>query len=204
MIESNNGAASRPLTLGAVAERLRGNGYEPTSALFPFGRLTEDFPLRYGPWPTHLVSEHPPAIVLRHPLAVLILNPIGDPELNERARAVLTQNGLLQGPVRLGSDGGESRPLRLGEPFQRLQSMGALNGAIALDQQQNDGIAVRSSLLPLDGHWPDGDLLSVGFDDLPEFSGMAGLMRELDQLSFAIANERAPPRKPSRLGFVGR
>lgn len=191
-------------TLGAVAERLRRNGFEPVSALFPYGQITDVHPMRHAPWRPHLISEHPATIVIRHPLAVLVLTPIEDRVLAERARAVLTRRGLLDGPARVGSDKRESRPVRLGEAFQRLTSLEALNGAVMIDQQYNDGTAIRFALLPLDGQWRDRDLLSVSAAELPELSDVDGLLSELDKLPYAITDERKPAKKPSRLAFIGR
>ncbi|MGH8131893.1 MAG: hypothetical protein ACRETP_01465 [Steroidobacteraceae bacterium] len=189
----NEPRATAGLTLGAVSKRLRENGFEPVSALEPFGRLLQTTPPIFAPHAPHLLSEHPPAVVVRHPLAVLVLTPLPEnPELEQRIRGVLEKRGLMRGPCRIGSDNREARPLRLSDQWVYSD---VLDGAVRFDQQTNTGAQLVHSVLPLDASWPDGDLLTVPYAKLPQLGEPLALFEELRGLPLAIAAEKAPPRE---------
>jgi hypothetical protein len=195
--------ASVPLTLGAVANRLRELGYEPVSAIFPQGRIVNTMPAaRFEAHPLHLVSEHPPAVLVGPPLAVLVLTPPEDKALEVRIRTALEKRGLIRGPVRVGSDGREARLIRL--QGQGLAGREMLEGAVRIDHQTNDRVQLVPTFLPLDGRWPEGDLLSVPMAKLPEIDAgaMAKLFEELSMAPYQIASEREPV-KPSRRAWLG-
>lgn len=187
-----NGGVARALTFGAAAKRLRDNGYHVVSALAPSGESNSSVAAAYRPTYEALISEHPVAVAI----AILALAPIEDEELDKRVRAALGKRGLLRGPVRIGSDGVELRPLNLADTISTL--VAEIDGAVAL---------IGSAALPVDAKWNNGTLLEVPLSALPRINGNA--VRELfdKELRFLpghLAHEREPPRKPSRLGFVGR
>jgi hypothetical protein len=184
MFESKrNGSppAAPAVTLGAARERLIANGYTPVSALDPHERVVA----QHGP---HVASEHPPAVLC----CALVLRPIPDHTLATRVRALLEKRGLLLGPVRLGSDGVEMRPVR----FSSLWPLSALGGSVYLN---NEG------MVPLDAQWPQSDLLTVPYAKLPEIAadGAQALVQEIDMLPHKIAEEQRPPPKPSRRAWLG-
>jgi hypothetical protein len=206
MFESKKGAppALATLTLGAVSKRLRLNGYEAVSAFRPDGRLVVSATTHFEPWPTHVASEDPPSIAVKGPLVVLVLAPalLEGEELERRTRALL--GDLLGGPVRCGSDGVESRPVRL---IGNCQSETALDGAVSIDHSRNVGTHLVPAVLPLDGSWPRGDLTEErnAFTKLPQVDAdkLRALFRELDSLPFAMRREKEPPPKPSRRAWLG-
>jgi hypothetical protein len=187
----NNGAGAAPtLTLGAAAKRLRENGYQPLSALHPSAFVVGPAVGFVEP-DAALLSEHPAAVRI----SALILEPIADEELAERVRAVLDQHGLLDGPARRGSDDVAIRPINLGGRLRSAPS--ELGGAVRL---------VESVVLALDGCWSES-LLEIPAADLPTIEPddvRVVFERELRYLAAHLAQERAPPRKPSPRGFIGR
>jgi hypothetical protein len=184
MFESrkNESRAAATLTLGAARERLIANGYVPVSALDPHARVGA----QYGP---HM-SEHLPAVLC----CALVLTPLQDPTLDRRVRALLEKRGLLRGPVRLGSDGGEMRPVRFNN--QRWP-LAALAERVVIKNQP--------TVIPLDALWPQGDLFGIPCAQLPEANVDWGLdlFRDIDALPFKIVEERQPPPRPSRRGWLG-
>lgn len=212
MLESKKGSAppppsARSLTLGATRERLVANGYLPVSMLMPFVPQDPSSPWKGGtqsppPW---LVSEHPAAVQTlgggKH-LAGLILTPQADAVLDRRTRAVLERAGLTRGPVRVGTDRRELWPLRAAS---RDAHGVALKGAVEMVGVFAGGMGtgLLGCLLPLDGAWPRGDLLSVPYEKLPDVGDWRALFSELDRLPFQIAQEQRPPPKPSRRSWLG-
>jgi hypothetical protein len=189
MFESKrNGASAAALTLGATRERLIALGYTPVSALDPHERMVA----QHGP---HVVSEHPPAVLCH----ALVLTPINDQTLSARVRALFEKRGLLAGPVRVGSDGIEMRPVR----FSSRWSLNALRDINGL----GDSVWLSSddTVIPLDGLWPQGGLLAVPFAKLPEVSAdwAQALFEEIGRLPYRIAEEQRPPPKPSRRAWLG-
>ena len=186
-------------TFGACASRLRSNGYEPISAIAPLGaQFDENLTGKLRDWTEFEISEHPVAVRLQSPsggLCTLVLTPaaIADPELLDRVRAVLEKSGLTAGPCRLGSDGREVYPLRAG--------IGRASGE-ALDGAVQFG---RGVLLPLDGRWERGDLLSVQRAELPEVDADAvrAACAALSGLPYRLAEERRPPPAPSLEAWIG-
>lgn len=167
--------AAAPLTLGAARERLFTNGYEPVSLLTPDGSPP--------PWS---VSEHPVAVrtLARNPLAALVLSSPEDTALDQRIRTVLERRGLTRGPCRLGSDGRELWPLRAPDT---LWATSTRDGALVLvcSVALGMGQGIQGALIPLDGSWPRGDLLSVSYAKLPALSSeeAASLFTELESLA---------------------
>ena len=204
----NESRAAVAPTLGAVREKLIANGYTPVSMLLPV--MPQD-PL--SPWrqlepqppPPWLVSEHPAAVQTlnggKH-LGALILKAPEDMVLDQRVRSVLEKRGLTRGPVRVGSDNRELWPLRAGATDLRGS---ALNGAVELVGVFAGGMGtgLQGCLLPMDGAWPRGDLLSVAYDKLPPLEDWRALLSELDRLPHLIAQENRPPPKPSRRSWLG-
>ena len=198
-------AAERPalLTLGATRVQLAKLGYRAVSA-FTLPRRPAEFPATPVPelfhqMPEPLLSEHPVGVACgggEPALALLILGPIADEELAARAKKLLAE--ILTGPVRIGSDGWETRPLRLvGGPL-RHSAASALGGAISL---------VSDRVLPLDGSWsPVGGLLSISAATLPEISSSVAMeaFEVIDMLPVRLEVQRRPPPKPSRHGWIGR
>lgn len=208
MFERKNDSRGHvPLTLGAVAARLQAQGYQPVSALAPFGRMsmvnTQPMSPQFVPHLVHLVSEHEPAILIRPPLAVLVFTPPSDKTLELRVRMALEKRGLTRGPVRVGSDGRESRLIRL--HGQGAAGPEVLDGVLRIDQQRNEHrVLLVPTFLPLDGRWPDGDLLSVPMARLPEIDtdDLSKLFQEVSSAPYQIATERTPV-KPSRRAWLG-
>jgi hypothetical protein len=183
MFESKrNGASAAALTLGATRERLIALGYTPVSALDPHERMVA----QHGP---HVVSEHPPAVLCH----ALVLTPINDQTLSARVRALFEKRGLLAGPVRVGSDGIEMRPVC----FSSRYAYHALDESVRLSSDD--------TVIPLDGLWPQGGLLAVPFAKLPEVSAdwAQALFEEIGRLPYRIAEEQRPPPKPSRRAWLG-
>ena len=177
MADRKNGGAAGPPLFGEAAPRLRALGYKPT------------------PWPPvegprALASELRAAV---NWLGLLILAPIEDPKLGERVRAELDTRGLLAGPVRVGSDGTQVRPLRHMKLWQPIYT--ALDEAVVLQE---------SGLVSLDAEWPAGTLLEVHRDELPQIDADVAikLFEELQGLRTALAAERRPPPQPSRKGWI--
>jgi hypothetical protein len=175
----NEPRTATPLTLGATREKLIALGYHVVSALDPHERV------QYGP---HM-SEHLPAVLCR----ALVLTPLPDQTLSTRVRALLEKRGLLGGPVRIGSDGREMRPVR----FSSQWHLTALDHSVYLSNQD--------TVLPLDGHWPQADLLTVTYANVPEVNTdwAQALFQEICMLPYRIAEERAPPPRPSRRAWLG-
>ena len=186
-------------TYGACAARLRANGYEPISAIAPLGAEYDgNLTSKFVAWEPHEISEHPVAVRLQSPtgtLTLLVLTPaaIEDPELLERVRAVLEKSGLTAGPCRTGSDGRETYPLRAG--YSRAAG-NALAGAVTFG---------RGTLLPLDGRWERGDLLTAARHELPEVDSdiVRSTCAELAGLPYRLAEERRPPPQPSLEAWIG-
>jgi len=179
MADRKTGAAAGPPLFGAAAPRLRALGYMPTPWGHMDGRLLA------------LESEHLAAVT---GVGVLVLATLSDADLSARARAVLEARGLLAGPVRVGSDGAESRPLQC--PTLWRPEHTALDGAVTLRQV---------GAVPLDGEWPRGTLLEVQRDELPQISNaddVTRLFEELQALPSLLAAERRPPPKASRKGWI--
>ena len=175
-------------TFGATAARLRANGYEPVSAVAPRGVYEEHLTGHHRAWQPHEISEHVAAVELTG-MAVLVLDPskIEDVELAERVRAALA--GATSGPCRVGSDGLEVYPLQaFGRP-----SGDALDGAVHL---------AADGLLPLDGRWERGDLLTVPRTELPSADEIAAVLETLGRLPFVLAAERRPPPAPTFTGWL--
>ncbi len=181
--ERKNGATAAagaaPPRYGEAAPRLKSLGYFPT------------------PWPR---SEIPPALCSEHlcavggTLAVLMLGPIADPQLNERVRAELKARGLLAGPVRVGVDGVESRPLRFTKLWRPTYA--AIDEAVVLQE---------SCIVLLDAAWPTGSLLEIHHDSLPQVPSadqVIGLFDELQALPHRLAAERRPAPRPTRAGWT--
>ena len=190
------------LTLGATRVQLAKLGYRAVSA-FTLPRRPAEFPATPVPelfhqMPEPLLSEHPVGVACgggEPALALLILGPIADEELAARAKKLLAE--MLTGPVRIGSDGWETRPLRL-KGFLKHSSASALSGAVSL---------VSDRIMPLDGTWtPVGGLLSTPADKLPEITAAAAIetLEAADWLPTRLESERRPPPKPSRHGWIGR
>jgi len=176
--ERKTGPAAGPPLYGAAATRLRSLGYK-----------TAPWPSVEGP--RALASEQVAAV---NYVGVLILAPIDNPELRERVGNVLATRGLMAGPVRIGSDGCEVRPLRCTKLWR--PSYAVLDAAVSLHE---------TSLVPLDGSWPSGTLLEVAHDALPQVSNADDVPRlfdELQALPSTLAAERRPPPKPSRNAWV--
>jgi hypothetical protein len=178
--EPNGSEPATPPTFGAAAGKLRALGYEPVSALQRDGFDA-------------MLSEHPVAV---SKIGFLILAPVADETLAARVGAVLERFGLLSGPYRLGSDGAEVRPVRVGEklrnPYRR-----ELDGAI---------VFTESGIVPLDARWPRGTLLETRADDLPEISSeqeVNELFQQLGEAEFILREERRPKPRPRREGWLG-
>lgn len=188
---------SRPvgaaMTLGAARERLIANGYTPVSALSPDARSDH--------W---LMSEHPAALKTLgdKPLAALILSPPQDTALGQRIRAVLERHALTAGPVRIGSDHRALWPIRA--DARLLSGRAALDGAVILEcnAAMGGGQGIRGALIPLDGAWPRGDLLSVPYPNLPALSSdeALALFQELERLAAPAPMPAYVPRARSRRG----
>ena len=186
-------------TFGACASKLRANGYEPVSAIAPLGSEYDgNLTSKFVAWEPHEISEHPAAVRLASPvggLCLLVLNPaaIADLELLDRVRALLTDRGLTAGPCRTGSDGRECAPLRAG--FSRVAGS-ALGDAVTFG---------RGTLLPLDGRWERGDLLTAARHELPEVDSdiVRATCAELAGLPYRLAEERRPPPQPSLEAWIG-
>jgi len=184
-------------TFGAAAARLRVNGYTPVSALTPDTKL-----------PDFAISEHPAAVAMPggEALIALLLAPIEDTELTKRIERLLTDRGVMAGPVRVGSDHARLWPLR-SDPNQVAVAASALDGAVRLESSwRGPGAGVRGSVLPLDGAWPNGTLLETSYDRLPAISAdeAVALLTNLDRLRHSLKEERRPPPKPTRAGWIGR
>jgi hypothetical protein len=203
MLERKSERAATPaaLTYGAVAAQLEKNGYVPTSAIAPHGRLADTTPVRLQPHAPHTISEHPPAIFIKSPLVALVLTPLDDQVLAKRILMLFEKRGLTGGPVRLGSDGRGARLLR-------CESLGltghtALDGAVVLDRELNDRTSILHSVLPLDGDWVGGSLLTTPLSKLPVVQDARELFEALNDLPNKIRAERAPPPKPSKRAYLG-
>ena len=192
------------LTLGAARVQLAKLGYRPVSALTLPPKPAE-FPAPAHPelfyrQPDALQSEHPAAVLCAGgapALALLLLAPIADAALAGRVRELLEKAGLLSGPVRVGSDAIETRPLRLGGPLRNTH-MAALDGAVSLWTHR---------ILPLDGSWrPERGLLAVSAASLPEIKTTVAmeLFEAIGFLPTRIEAEREPPPKASKYGWIGR
>src|ERR1700683_492396 len=205
MLESKRGSATPPpsapaLTLGAARERLIANGYTPVSMLMPFVPQDPSSPWKGGPQspPPWLVSEHPAAVQTlgggKH-RAGLILTPKADALLDRRTRAALDRAGLTGGPVRIGSDRSELWPLRAAS---RDAHGVALKGAVELVGVFAGGMGtgLQGCLLPLDGEWPRGDLLSVSYDKLPDIGDWRALFAQVGRGPLVVAQETRPPPEP--------
>jgi hypothetical protein len=170
-------------TLGATREKLIANGYVPVSALDPHERVIS----QHG---RHVMSEHPPAVLCH----ALVLTPLQDPTLDRRVRALLEKRGLLRGPVRLGSDGCEMRPVRFNDQRWPLAALA-----------ERVVITNKPTVIPLDAQWPQGDLFGIPYAQLPEANVDWGLdlFRDIDGLPYRIAEEQQPPPRPSRHGWLG-
>jgi len=172
-------AAGAPPRFGVAAPRLRALGYHPLA------------------WPRAEISpalQSEALVAVGGTLAVLTLAPIADPLLHERARGALKAHGLLAGPVRVGCDGVESRPLRSTKLWQPIYA--ALDEAIVLRE---------ISLILLDADWHEGTLLDVHHDELPKVPSadeVIQLFREIQALQATLAAERRPQPRPSRKAWI--
>ena len=185
-------------TFGSAARRLRELGYSPVSAVAPYGLFDESVTGKFREWTDCEVSEHPVAVLLsggRQNFCVLQVNPtqIVDAECLERTRELLRKAGLTAGPCRVGSDGCECWPLRvgIGRP-----SATALGGAVVIG---------AGTLLPLDATWRNGSLLDVPARELPavEPDAVQALLAEVNRLPYLLAEERRPPPQPTIEAWIG-
>ncbi len=194
-------------TLGSASRALAANGYAPVSLLQPLGEWVSAVSPFFAKLPSWRTSEHPAGVLCRapSPLAVLVIAPIEDTELAARVTKALADRGLLSGPVRRGSDGVDVRPLRAGVIPPGVRR--ALSGAVTIEQSRKFGQFDEpvSSIVPLDGHWSDGDLLTVPREKLPAIAAddVEALMSALDELPQQLAAERRPPPKPSIDAWLG-
>jgi len=162
-------------TFGAAAARLRKLGYFPVA------------------WPRSdaraaLLSEHGVAV---GNIGVLILAPIEDAELNVRVRRLLEERGFLSGPVRVGTDAVEVRPLKVGKLWH---PGAALDDAVLLLEDQ---------VVPMDGQW-SRTLLETPADALPTISAadVPRVFEELNRLPSELLAERRPQPLPSRKAWI--
>ncbi len=193
-------------TLGACRHRLEANGYRPVSALMPFGITWPAFPPILTPVPDWMVSEHPAAILCagsERKVAAFAITWPEDATLAGRMREMLAAQGLLSGPVRIGSDGVELRPLRLSS-HEALLTQSALG--LSFDCTTKPAGHMFSHLIPLDGKWEGGSLLEVPYAALAEVTPeqVKALLSEVQRLPWRIAEERRPPPAPAKKGWLGR
>ena len=126
-----------------------------------------------------------------------------DGELTERIRGVLDAHKLRTGPCRIGSDGSELYPLKAGVlPPRSSVGLGVLfehaYRAGPFDEPQ-------PRLIPLDGTWRNGDLLTVPRDELPaiDSDGIDGIIAELAALPGKIETAHRAPPQPTLEAWLG-
>jgi hypothetical protein len=90
--------------------------------------------------------------------------------------------------------------------YDEALSRGVLAGLVILERGSSYGqYGRRHALIPLDGAWPQGDLLATPLDKLPLFDDeqMSSLLRALDSIPSQLRVEHRAPPRPSRLGWIG-
>jgi hypothetical protein len=195
-----------PPTYGSAAAKLRENGYTPVSALMPYGLTMATAPPFALPVLEHLISEHAPSVLCRSKrgdLVALVQTPQDDPALAGRIYATLGKHGITRGPYRLGSDGAKLWPLRCNP---NVFTRNALDGTVTLHFAVRGPVEIYSTIIPLDGIWPQGDLLTVSYEKLPVISEaeLETMFQELSDLPYKMAEEARPPPKPTRAAWLGR
>jgi len=203
-IGSARAEAGKPgplLTFGACKGKLRELGYAPVPALLPFGSVADipGQPIVLSQTPEFVLSEYPAAVnTVRGAVKLLGLIVFA----GEKSAAIerLLAEHHLAGPRRTGSDGVITHVLRwaqFGPPdpswrFPR-EHIGLHHGMIA-------GAPVAT--IPLDGEWNGGTLLEVAAADLPAVDDetLGAFLTALRP----VANPPPPPKRPGKLGFIGR
>jgi hypothetical protein len=207
---------SGELTYGAVRDRLVNNGYVPCSALVPHGDIVLSFPIARQRSADYRIAEHPAAVLTypdrencsladaaRRRVVVLIVT-AKDKALREAIAGIIEKHGLAGGPVRVGSDASEHRPLRWDEydaPLSRswrpYTVASSDDPAVVLEGAEKiiPGQPLVSALLRVDGKWSRGDLLTTLRAKLPviDRDGIDALFRALGALPLATEPYVAPP-----------
>jgi hypothetical protein len=187
---------SGELTVGAVRDRLRENGYAPCSVLSPLEKRG------------YRIADDPAGILCmpndRERRVVSLIVTAADKTLRAAILGVIERQGLGRGPVRSGADGSEHRPLRFDEyevaPGRSWSPFSAPAGddpAVIVEYAGSNGPGMElvSAVMRVAGAWRGGSPLDTPRGKLPaiDLEGIKKLFRELGTLPTTSEPWVAPP-----------